>query len=91
MPGTTIQESGQPTDYILEIYYKGDRIEQRHRSDPFMTPAVGEKIHLSFQNTAYSDEYGNWWIVRGRRHLFHSATPHIQTLMLDCEPAEAAE
>jgi hypothetical protein len=40
--------------YILEIYHEGDCIEQREKDVPFMAPAPGEQIHLSFQNTNYS-------------------------------------
>ena len=69
--------------YILEIYYQGDCIEHREQEDVFLAPTVGEQIHVQFQNPNYSEEYGNWWVVKRRRHLLFSG--ELQTLMLDCE------
>ena len=73
-------------EYILEIYYEGDCIEQRKQPDMFIAPAKGETISLQFENPYYLDEYGSWWIVRERRHLLFSSSSSLQTLQLFCEP-----
>lgn len=75
--------------YILEIYHEGDCIEQREKDEPFMAPAPGEQISLSFQNTNYSDEHGNWWLVKKRKFLYFGADTEIQTMMLYCVPDPA--
>jgi len=75
--------------YILEIYYEGECMEQRENEKPFMSSLPGEQIHLSFQNTNYSDEHGNWWIVKKRKFLYFGDGTEIQTMMLYCEPDPA--
>ena len=73
--------------YILEIYYQGECIEQREYEELFLAPTEGEQIHVEFQNPHYSEEHGQWWVVKKRRHLLFSGK--LQTLMLDCEPDAA--
>jgi hypothetical protein len=72
--------------YVLEIYHQGECIEQRVRSTPHPEPLPGEQIYIDFANRSYSEEYGNWWVIRSRRHLLFSEQVGRQTLMLHCEP-----
>jgi hypothetical protein len=72
--------------YILEIYHQGDCIEHREQENILIPPAINEQIYIEFENPHYSEEHGNWWIVKKRRHLMFSIKCQIQTLMLDCEP-----
>ncbi|MBV9924107.1 MAG: hypothetical protein JOZ96_03635 [Acidobacteria bacterium] len=72
--------------YILEVYHRGDCLEHRESQEPFIPPDAGERIYVEFENRNISDEYGHWWIVRERKHLFFDHSLKMQTLMLYCEP-----
>lgn len=76
-------------EYILEIWYKGEAIEQRRRAEPWIEPLAGERFYVEFQNRFYAEEYGSWWIVRHRKHLLFGADQRLQTLQLYCEPDPA--
>lgn len=72
--------------YILEIYHKEECIEQRNMEDMLFRPNAGEQIYIDFENRFYSDEYGNWWIVKKVKHLIFSNDLGINMLQLFCEP-----
>jgi hypothetical protein len=72
--------------YILEIYYQGDCIDQKHQNEVGIAPLKGEQIHIDFNNPSYSEEHGNWWIVKKRKHLLFAVPGGAQTLQLFCEP-----
>lgn len=74
--------------YVLEIYYKGECIEQRVRLEPFLVPENGDRLHIVFQNENYTEAYGCWWVVIEKKHLFGSGAPTdaLQILQLYCEP-----
>jgi hypothetical protein len=40
--------------YILEIYYKGECIEQRWYAEPFIPPIFGDEIYIEFQTIIIS-------------------------------------
>jgi len=75
-----------PREYVFEIYYQGECIEQQIYTSPVIPPLPGEQIYVVFQNSNYSKEYGNWWIVKKRRHLKFNESVNIETLMLTCVP-----
>ena len=75
-----------PKEYILEIYYEGECIEQQSYFDPIIPPLPGEQFYISFENTNYSKEHGNWWLVKKRKHLKFNESINIETLMLYCIP-----
>ncbi len=73
--------------YVLEIYHKGECIEQRESEVPFWPePLPGEQIYVEFQNPSYSDEHGFWWTVLKRRHLLFGKGATRRTLALHCTP-----
>lgn len=72
--------------YILEIFYEGECIEQRELKGMMNRPLPGEQMHIEFQNPSYSDEHGNWWIIRKVKHLVFSEDLGINTIQLFCEP-----
>ncbi len=77
--------------YILEIFHRGECIEQWEYDAPLIPPDKGDRIFIEFQNPVYGEEYGYWWVVHERKHfLFTSA--RMQTLRLVCapDPAEGA-
>ena len=80
------QTKSWPKEYILEVYFEGECIEQQRYLDPIIPPLPGEKFYIVFENKNYSDEHGNWWIVNRRRHLKFNEEINIETLMLDCTP-----
>ncbi len=75
-----------PREYILEIYYQGECIEQQIYTSPIIPPLPGEQIYIIFENKNYSEEHGNWWLVKKRRHLKFNESINIETLMLTCVP-----
>lgn len=75
--------------YSIEIYHQGEIIEQRESDAPFPEPLPGEQIYVEAGNPGITEDYGLWWIVRKRRHLFFSEEKQLFTLMLDCEPDPA--
>ncbi|NNN70892.1 MULTISPECIES: helix-turn-helix domain-containing protein [unclassified Vibrio] len=75
-----------PKEYILEIYFEGECIEQQSYFDPIIPPLPGEQFYISFENSNYSEEYGNWWVVQKRKHLKFNESINIETLMLYCIP-----
>ncbi len=73
--------------YVLEIYHKGDCIEQRESDAPFWPePLPGEQIYIEFGNPSYHEEHGLWWRVLARQHLLFSTKQPRRTLQLHCEP-----
>lgn len=76
----------RPKEYILEVYFEGECIEQQRYFDPIIPPLPGEKFYIIFENKNYSDEYGNWWIVNRRKHLKFNEEINIEILMLECTP-----
>lgn len=86
------QKSGvKVRNYILEIYFGGECIEQRRSQFPFIAPDVGDEMYVEFQNPAYSDEHGFWWRVNRKRHLKFSSDLELETLMLFCKPCKPAK
>lgn len=81
-----LAEIRAPKEYILEIYFEGECIEQQRYLDPIIPPLPGEQFHISFQNSNYSQSYGNWWLVEKRKHLKFNESINIETLMLYCIP-----
>jgi len=75
-----------PKEYILEVYFEGECIEQQRYLDPIIPPLPGEKFYIIFENKNYSNEHGNWWIVNRRKHLKFNEEINIETLMLECTP-----
>ncbi|MEZ9395821.1 helix-turn-helix domain-containing protein [Vibrio splendidus] len=73
-------------EYILEIYFEGECIEQQSYFDPIIPPLPGEQFYISFENSNYSQAYGNWWVVEKRKHLKFNESINIETLMLYCVP-----
>ena len=78
-------------NYIFEIYFEGECIEQRRSRFPFIPPDVGDEMYVEFQNPAFSEEYGFWWRVNCKRHLKFSSDMELETLMLFCEPCKTPE
>jgi hypothetical protein len=70
--------------YVLEFYYLGDCIERREQDQPFPSPVSGDQLYIEFDNPSYLEEYGSWWTVKRRSHLFFNQP--LYTLMLHCEP-----
>ena len=79
-------EKSNPKEYILEVYFEGDCIEQQTYAEPIIPPLPGEQFYIIFQNKNYSENYGNCWIVEKRKHLKFNQSINIETLMLDCKP-----
>ena len=79
-------EKRNPKEYILEVYFEGECIEQQIYADPIIPPLPGEQFYIVFQNKNYSDSYGNWWVVEKRKHLKFNQSINIETLMLYCIP-----
>lgn len=75
-----------PREYILEIYYEGECIEQQIYASPIIAPLPGEQIYIIFKNKNYSNEYGNWWLVKKRRHIKLGESANVESLMLTCVP-----
>jgi transcriptional regulator with XRE-family HTH domain len=75
-----------PKEYILEIYHKGECIEQRIDNQPTVSPLPGETMYLEFENSNVSKSEGYWWLVKRRRHLKFGPKSDLETLMLDCVP-----
>jgi len=76
-------------EYVLEIYFDGECIEQQRYFDPVIPPLPGEQFYISFANENYSESYGNWWVVEKRKHLKFNQSINIETLMLYCKPDPA--
>lgn len=71
--------------YVLEIYYRGDCIEQREYNSPIITPRKGERIRVEFKNENYYED-SVWWIVEDVHHILFSMNLQIQTVQLFCVP-----
>jgi transcriptional regulator with XRE-family HTH domain len=85
-PPDVAERAPKPRNYILEIYFEGECIEQRRSAFPFVVPGVGDEMYIEFANPAYAEEYGFLWRVDRRRHLKFSAELELETLMLYCVP-----
>jgi transcriptional regulator with XRE-family HTH domain len=75
-----------PREYILEVYFEGECIEQQSYFSPIIPPLPGEQFYILFKNSNYSNEYGNWWLVKKRKHLKFNESVNTETLMLECVP-----
>lgn len=74
-------------EYIVEIFFNGECIEQRRSKEPYWPlPDVGEEVHLSFDNPAYQNEHGPVWVVKERKYLWFHAASGVRTAQLLCEP-----
>lgn len=72
--------------YQLDIRHKGDILELRDSDVPFPEVLPGEQIYVEVGNRDMEEDYGDWWIVRKRRHLFYAERKELSVLILDCEP-----
>jgi transcriptional regulator with XRE-family HTH domain len=77
-----------PREYVFEVYFEGECIEQRISLEPTVPPLSGEKMYIEFENSNYNKEHGYWWLVNSRRHLKFGSKTNIETLMLDCTPCQ---
>lgn len=72
----------------LEILYQEECLEQRvyEKNEYIPMSNKGEKIHFTFENNSYNEDYGNYWIVKERKFIFHPKELYIHTIQLICEP-----
>jgi transcriptional regulator with XRE-family HTH domain len=87
-PKNSFAPGSKVRNYILEIYFEGDCIEQRRSQYPYIVPDVGDEMYVEFQNPVYSEEHGSWWRVNKKRHLKFALDLELETLMLYCEPCK---
>jgi transcriptional regulator with XRE-family HTH domain len=73
-------------NYILEIYFEGECIEQRRSAAPFIVPDVGDEMYIEFANPNYSRCHGFYWKVNRKRHIKFAEDLELETVMLYCTP-----
>jgi hypothetical protein len=70
----------------IEFFCNGSLIESREYTQCETVPQKGERLYIEFNNIAFNKEYGFWWIVTERKHLFFSKRTGRYTLQLHCKP-----
>ncbi|HIF9162570.1 TPA: hypothetical protein ACX6PK_003442 [Photobacterium damselae] len=79
-------------EFVLEIYYQGECLEQREFKQAGYQPNKGDEIYLTFDNDNYSRDYGNWWVVKKRKFFLPTPTENeMEMLQLFCEPCDPSE